>query len=297
MYFVVDFITDVLKICALIYIATFCVSLIQDKFAPEKIRDFVKGKNPWPGYLVAVGMGTFTPFCSCSSIPVFIGFLAAGVPLGISMAFLISSPLISEIALTILVSFPENGLYLASVYMISGSIISILGGWICDRFGFNQDIIFQFPKRIYVEKNITLQHVSSIYSCLYSAHFYALQTLKNISVYVVISVMIGLCFQFFVPEDFISDYFQGKNWWEIPLATFVGIPLYANHGALMPFIESLLEKGVSTGTCITILMSATALSLPEIILLKKIFDFKLLSFFILWLTISFVVTGLFLNNL
>lgn len=296
MQFVEEFIPDVLKISFLIYIATFCVSLLQDKFAPEKIRNFVKEKNPWLSYLAAVGMGTLTPFCSCSSIPVFIGFLAAGIPLGISMAFLISSPLISEIALAILIALPKHGIYLTMVYLLSGSIISILGGWLCDHFRLERHIIFKFPKQTKIARNTSCKP-QSFYSCLYSAHFNALQTLKNIGIYIIISVLAGLGFRYFMPEDFISYYLQGRRWWEVPLATLVGIPFYANHGALMPFIEALLEKNISMGTCMTLLMSATALSLPEIILLKKIFDFKLLAVFILWLTISFIITGFLLNNL
>lgn len=296
MQFVKEFVPDVLKICILIYIATFCVSLLQDKFAPEKIRDFVKGKNPWLGYLAAVGMGTLTPFCSCSSIPVFIGILAARIPLGISMAFLISSPLISEIALALLIALPKHGMYLTMAYLLSGSIISILGGWLCDYFRFERHIIFKFPNQTKIARNVSRKQ-QSFYSCLYSAHVYALQTLKDIGMYIIVSVLAGLSFRYFIPEDFITDYLQGKKWWEVPLATIIGIPFYANHGALMPFIETLLEKNISTGTCMTLLMSATALSLPEIILLKKIFDFKLLAVFILWLTVSFIITGFLLNNL
>lgn len=296
MQFVKEFVPDVLKICILIYIATFCVSLLQDKFAPEKIRDFVKGKNPWLGYLAAVGMGMLTPFCSCSSIPVFIGFLAARIPLGISMAFLISSPLISEIALAVLATLPEHRLRLITTYIFSGAIISILGGWLCDYFRFERHIIFKFPNQTKIARNAS-RKPQSFYSCLYSAHFYALQTLKDIGIYIIISVLAGLSFRYFIPEDFIINYLQGRKWWEVPLATIIGIPFYANHGALMPFIEALLEKNISTGTCMTLLMSATALSLPEIILLKKIFDFKLLAVFILWLTVSFIITGFLLNNL
>ena len=157
MQFIEEFVTNVLKICILIYIVTFCISLLQDKFAPERIRDFVKGKNPWLGYLAAVGMGMLTPFCSCSSIPVFIGFLAARIPLGISMAFLISSPLISEIALAVLATLPEHRLRLITTYIFSGAIISIFGGWLCDRFRLEQHIIFKFPDRIKMARMFSSQ--------------------------------------------------------------------------------------------------------------------------------------------
>lgn len=296
MQFIEEFVTNVLKICILIYIVTFCISLLQDKFAPERIRDFVKGKNPWLGYLAAVGMGMLTPFCSCSSIPVFIGFLAARIPLGISMAFLISSPLISEIALAVLATLPEHRLRLITTYIFSGAIISIFGGWLCDRFRLEQHIIFKFPDRIKMARMFSSQPLS-VYSYLYSANLYALQTLKNIGIYVIISILAGQGFQYFMPDDFVTNYLQGRRWWEVPLVTIIGIPFYANHGALMPFIEALLEKNIPTGTCMTLLMSATTLSLPEILLLKKIFDIKLLAIFILWLTISFILTGFLLNNL
>ncbi len=294
---VYSFFAETLKILALIYTATFAVGLLQDVFSPEKIRDYIKGKSVWVGYMAAIGMGIFTPFCSCSSIPVFLGFLSAGIPFGISAAFLISSPLISETALILLPSVPHHGGWLTVVYILSGTLTALSGGYLADRFKLESNIIFKFPERKPISRKQQAE-AAKIGERVLSANLFAYSTLKSIFPYVLISLAAGFAFQqYFSTRPIMQLYLQGQKWWEVPAAVVLGIPFYANHGALMPFIDSILEQGVAPGTGMALLMSATAISLPEMILLKKIINLKLLVLFVLWLILFFVLTGYLLNIL
>ena len=177
-----DLAGDMLRTFILIYVATFAVATLQDIFSAEKIKDFVSGKNRFIGYFVAVGMGIFTPFCSCSSIPVFIGFLAAKIPLGIAMAFLVSSPLLSEIAMIILPT-AYNGVELMVLYIVSGSIISVAAGWLTDYYNPEKYIIFRFPQRRKLKRKL-LKGKNGVKDFIISAHNFAYGTLKGIALFV-----------------------------------------------------------------------------------------------------------------
>ena len=292
----ISFIIEIIEIFGLIYIATFIISMLKNIFSPEKIKNFVENKNKWIGYLTAVVMGLFTPFCSCSSIPVFIGFISAKIPIGISIAFLISSPLLSEIAVIILPTIKPNGWTLLFFYVISGTIISVIAGFLADNLNLNKEIIFEFPEQKVIAKRLNNNRISII-KYLKSAHYFSINTLKNIYPYVFISLIVGFCIQTFLNHNFIMSYMTGHKWFEVLIAAFTGIPFYANHGSLMPLIKTMIEQKIAAGTCMTFLMGATAISIPEIIMLKKLFSTKLLFLFIGYLLVAFIFIGYLLNSI
>lgn len=287
------FIDDFFKIFLLIYITLFVVSLFRYQLAPEKIRQYLSGKNSFWGYILAVILGAVTPFCSCSSIPLFLGFTAAGLPFGTTMAFLISSPLISEVAVFLLLITPHAGWKVAAVYILTGALIGILGGWLCDKFHLQK-----YLKEIDVPENKCCccnSKKEKIKSTVIYANSYALTTIKEIGLYVIVGLLLGAFMHGYIPQEFFVKYLGSKNFFAVPMAALVGIPIYANHNSVLPIVQVLLEKGVPVGTTLVMLMSITAISLPELIMLNKVLKWKILAMFVGFLLVSFIVVGYLLN--
>lgn len=287
------FIEDFFKIFLLIYITLFVVSLFRYQLAPEKIRQYLSGKNSFWGYILAVILGAVTPFCSCSSIPLFLGFTAAGLPFGTTMAFLISSPLISEVAVFLLLITPHAGWKVAAVYVLAGALIGILGGWLCDKFHLQK-----YLKEIDAPENkccCCKSKKEKIKSTVIYANNYALTTIKEIGLYVIVGLLLGAFMHGYIPQEFFVKYLGNKNFFAVPMAALVGIPIYANHNSVLPIVQVLLEKGVPVGTTLVMLMSITAISLPELIMLNKVLKWKILAMFVGFLLVSFIVVGYLLN--
>lgn len=287
------FIEDFFKIFLLIYITLFVVSLFRYQLAPEKIRQYLSGKNSFLGYILAVILGAVTPFCSCSSIPLFLGFVAAGLPFGITMAFLISSPLISEVAVFVLLITPHAGWKVAAVYILIGAIISILGGWLCDKFHLEK-----YLKEIDAPENHCCCSHSTherIRATVVYANSYAFQTIREIGFYVILGLLVGAFMHGYIPQEFFVKYLGAKNIFAVPMAAIIGIPIYANHNSVLPIVQVLLMKGVPVGTTLVMLMSITAISLPEMIMLNKVLKWKILVKFVGFLLVSFIVVGYLLN--
>lgn len=288
------FIEDTTKIFFLIYFLIFFISLFRSQLSPKKIKNYLSGKSRWYGYLLAVFLGVATPFCSCSSIPLFMGFIASGVPFGVSTAFLVSSPLISEIAAIMLLGIEGNGPYVAGIYLLSGTIISVLAGWMTDTFELEKYLAI-IPNKITPPTCSCTTAKEKAFALIKYAHGFALDTVKSIAVYILIGLIIGSFMHGYVPASFFAEYLGRQNIWAVPLAAAMGIPVYASHAGVVPIIQVLLMKGVPIGTALVALMSITAISLPEIIMLKKIFTYKLLGIFIGFLIFAFILTGYTLN--
>ncbi len=294
------FIEDTTKIFILIYLLIFIISLFREQLSPEKIRRYLKGKNLWYGYFLAALLGIITPFCSCSSIPLFIAFLTAGIPFGITMAFLISSPLISEIAAFLLFTMEGAGPKTAFAYIAAGVMISVIGGYLADRFSLDKLLNFQFvePNKSCsckcscgCKKNTKQKAVNLIKN----AHFFAWETIKQLYLYIIFGLIIGAAIHGYVPIELIGKYLGTENPFAVPLAAIAGAPIYANHAGVIPIIQALLLKGVPIGTAMVILMSITAISLPEMMMLKKVLSLKLIALFLGYLIVSFITVGYMLN--
>lgn len=288
------FIEDTTKIFFLIYFLIFFISLFRAQLNPDRVRSYLSGKSKWYGYFLAVFLGVVTPFCSCSSIPLFMGLIAAGVPFGVCMAFLVSSPLISEIAAIMLFGMEGAGPSVAAIYILTGTLISVFAGWLSDQFNLERFLAVKPDKSIPPSCGCGTVKEKTIALVKY-AHGFALQTLKSIAIYIFIGLIIGAFMHGYVPETFFENYLGKDNLFAVPLASIVGIPIYASHSGVVPIVQVLLMKGVPVGTALVALMSITAISLPEIIMLKKIFSYKLLGFFIGFLLAAFILTGYILN--
>ncbi len=287
------FIEDTIKIFTLIYVMLFIVSLFRAQLSPEKIKSYLQGKSFWYGYILAVFLGVVTPFCSCSSIPMFIAFTSAGIPFGVTMAFLISSPLISEVAAVLLLITPQAGVAASIVYILAGATISIIGGYLCDRFHLEK-----LKEKYSHDKHCHEHHhdlKDEVKSLVHYANDYASDTVKEITPYVFLGLAIGALMHGFIPEEFFIKYLGAENPFAVLIASVAGIPIYANHDSVLPIVQILLMKGVPVGTTIVMLMSITAISLPEMIMLHKVLSWKMLGIFIAYLFVSFIIVGYIMN--
>lgn len=290
------FIEDSTKIFVLLYVLIFIISLFRSQLSPERVRDYLSGKSRWSGYFLAVFLGVVTPFCSCSSIPIFMGFLAAGVPFGVSIAFLVSSPLISEIAAIMLLSMGSFGLYIVSVYIVSGTIISVLAGYLADKFNLEKYLALQIPQ-VAAPKCACASVKEKARALILYAHQFAWNLIKSLYLYILIGLAIGAYMHGYIPQEFFVKYLGADNVWAVPVAALVGIPMYASQAGIVPLVQVLLMKGVPVGTALVAFMSIATISLPEMMMLKKVFRLKLLLIFIGFLLVAFVATGYLLNCL
>lgn len=268
--------------------------MFRSQLSPERVRDYLSDKSRWSGYFLAVFLGVVTPFCSCSSIPIFMGFLAAGVPFGVSIAFLVSSPLISEIAAIMLLGMGSFGLYIVSVYIVSGTIISVLAGYLADKFNLEKYLALQIPQ-VVAPKCACASVKEKAKALILYAHQFAWNLIKSLYLYILIGLALGAYMHGYIPQEFFVKYLGADNVWAVPVASLVGIPMYASQAGIVPLVQVLLMKGVPVGTALVAFMSIATISLPEMMMLKKVFRLKLLLIFIGFLLLAFIATGYLLN--
>lgn len=285
------FIYDTIKIFILLTIIIFAVSIIRSYLPPEKIRSILSRKNKYVGNILASLLGIITPFCSCSAIPLFLGFVQAGVPLGTTFSFLIASPMINEVALVLLLGL--FGLKIALIYIISGLIIAILSGIVIGHLKV-ENLVEPFVYQNSINGNIDLPGMSRKERINY-AFLYTLDIIKKVWPYLLIGVGIGAWIHGYLPADFLAQYAGSDKWYAVPLAVLIGIPLYSNAAGVIPLVSALTEKGVSMGTTLAFMMSVTALSLPEFMILKKVMKIKLILIFAGIVGIGIIFTGYLFN--
>jgi uncharacterized membrane protein YraQ (UPF0718 family) len=286
------FIADVLKIFILLFVIIFIVSFIRTYLPPEKVRSFLATKNRLSGHILASLIGIITPFCSCSAVPLFLGFVEAGVPLGVTFSFLISSPMINEVALVML--FGLFGWKIALLYILSGLIIAIVSGLIIGQMKV-EHLVADFVRKDKLKNNVTeTRRRSGKEKALYAAR-YARDIINRVWLYVLIGVGLGALIHSYVPADFLAQYAGADKWYAVPLATIIGIPLYSNAAGIIPLIHALTEKGVAMGTTLAFMMAVTALSLPEFLILKKVMKIKLIVVFASVVGLGIILTGYLFN--
>jgi len=290
------FIYDVIKIGLLLVVINYIMAITRYHFPLEKARNILTKKR-WLGmnYLMAGILGIVTPFCSCSSIPLFIGFLGAGIPLGITFAFLISSPLINESSLYL---FPAMfGLKVTILYNLFGLLIAIGGGMLIQKLKLDKYIIPEFLKfksRAQVETNSSGKKM--LFSQLIK-YFWkdGISITKQIFPYVILGVGVGAIIHGFIPANLIEHYLSAKAWWTLPMAVILGIPLYANSVSVLPIMEALVGKGAPLGTILAFMTAIVALSLPEALILKKVMRWQLLAIFFAITTAGILIMGYLFN--
>ena len=285
------FIYDMIKILVLLSILIFIISYIQSYFPPERTKKIIgKYKGIWANLMGAI-LGTVTPFCSCSSIPLFMGFTNAGLPVGVTFSFLISSPLVDLGAFILLSSI--FGFKIAFAYVVVGIILAVIGGTLIDKFGLEKYV----ESFIKTSTNVDLESPSlTKKERVIYAREQVFATVKKVFWYVVIGVGIGAAIHNWIPQEFIQNVLGDNNPFSVLLATVVGVPMYADIFGTIPIAEALSAKGVGIGTILSFMMAVTALSLPSIIMLKKAVKPKLLGVFIGIVTVGIIIIGYLFNT-
>lgn len=290
------FIYDVIKIGLLLIVINYFMAITRYYFPMEKVRDLLTKRN-WFGldYLFAAALGVITPFCSCSSIPLFIGFVGAGIPLGVTFAFLIASPLVNESSLYL---FPAMfGWKVTIIYNFTGMAIAIIGGMIIQKLGLDKYVkpeLLKFKSRQQVE----LENNGNSLSFREQLKYFwidGMSITKTIFPYVLLGVGVGALIHGFVPASLVEKYLSTKAWYAIPLATLIGAPLYANSVSVIPVMEALLGKGVPPGTALSFMTAIVTVSIPEFMILKKVMHWQLLAWFFGITLVGIIIMGYIFN--
>ena len=280
------FLYDTPKVLLLLTGVVFFMGMVNSYFTPERTRVILAGKSEGVGNIMAASLGIVTPFCSCSAVPLFIGFVKAGVPLGITFSFLISAPMVNEVALTLL--FSMFGWKVAGLYLTLGLSVAIISGWIIGRLkleNYLEDWVRNMPKTVASVGDDELTLSDRIDSGKASIK----EIVLKVWPYIIVGIAVGAGIHGYVPEDFMASLMGKEAWWSVPVAVLIGVPMYTNAAGIIPIVEALLAKGAALGTVLAFMMSVIALSLPEMIILRKVLKLRLIIIFT-----SIVATGILL---
>lgn len=292
------FLYDTAKILLLLLLMVYVIAWLRAGLRVERVREYLSGRRRFLGYALGAGFGAVTPFCSCSSIPLFLGFSTAGIPLGITLSFLIASPLINEIAVVLL--WGLLGAKLTLVYVLAGLGAGMAGGWIMDRLHAER---WLQPYLLEAARRGTPPTMSALQPRLtwYGRHCFALKETRDIFRrvwrWVILGVGLGAVLHGYVPQDWFARHLGAGQWWSVPAAVAVGIPLYTNVTGIVPVMESLLLKGLPVGTTLAFCMSSVGASLPEILMLRQVMRPPLLLLFLATLLALFTLLGWLLNSM
>lgn len=284
------FIYDVIKIFILLSVLIFSISYIQSFFPPERTKKILGRFHGIGANTLAALLGTVTPFCSCSSIPLFIGFTSAGLPLGVTFSFLISSPLVDLGSLVMLTG--SFGSKVALAYVLVGLVLAVLGGTLIEHLHLETDVeeFIRNAGRVDLESP-----QMSVRDRLSYAKTQVVSTVRKVAPYVLVGVAIGAMIHNFIPQAFVEELLGADRWYSVPLATLIGIPMYADIFGTIPIAESLFAKGAGLGTVLSFMMGVTALSLPSMVMLRKAVKPRLLAVFFGVVTVGIMLIGFFFN--
>ena len=279
------------KVLMLLTLVVFAVGIVRSFFTPERTRRILSGKRESVGNILAALLGIVTPFCSCSAVPLFIGFVTTGVPLGVTFSFLVSAPMVNEVALVLL--FGLFGWKVAALYLGTGLLIAIISGWVIGRLNMQkhiEDWVFQtqvgaagqeeqtdWPGRIRLGVDAVKDIVGRVW------------------LYVLIGIGVGAGIHGYVPENFMASIMGKGTWWSVPLAVLIGVPMYSNAAGIIPIVQALLGKGAALGTVLAFMMSVIALSLPEAIILRKVLKPRLIVTFFAVVALGILMVGYLFN--
>jgi hypothetical protein len=275
----------------LLTIVVFGVGIIRSFFTPERTRKILSGKSESVGNVLAALLGVVTPFCSCSAVPLFIGFVTTGVPLGVTFSFLVSAPMVNEIALVLL--FGLFGWKVAAIYMGMGLLVAIVSGWTIGRLKMEKHI----EEWVF---DAQMGEAAAEQSMNWEARFrYGLDAVRDIVgkvwLYVVLGIAAGAGIHGYVPEDFLASFMGKGAWWSVPLAVLLGVPMYSNAAGIIPIVQALLGKGAALGTVLAFMMAVIGLSLPEAIILRKVLKIKLIITFFGTVAVGILIVGYLFN--
>lgn len=288
------FIFEVPKVLMLLALIIFFVGIIRSYFSPEKTRKMLEGKSTFTGNIMASTLGIVTPFCSCSAIPLFLGFVESGVPLGVTFSFLIAAPMINEVAVILL--FGLFGWKVALIYVLTGLAIAITAGWVIGKLKLEHWV----QDWVYATK-LSNEGIDDEKLKLSDRIVFGFEAVKEIVgkvwIYVVIGIAVGAGAHGYVPEEFMASLMGKSAWYSVPLSVLIGVPLYSNAAGIIPIVSVLIEKGASLGTALAFMMAVIGLSLPEMIILKKVLKMPLILTFIGIVGGGIMIVGFLFNYL
>ena len=287
------FIYDSIKILLLLLVINYFMAILRHYLPIEKLRDFLASRK-WYGldYFFASVFGTITPFCSCSSIPLFIGFIEAGIPLGVTLSFLITSPLVNQVAVVL---FAELfGWKITILYVISAMLLGIFGGFILGKLKLEK-YVADYVWNIKSQKLETKNNKEKLSALIKKFWYEGFDLTKKITPYVLLGIAVGAAIHGYVPAGFFENYIKADNLFAVPIAAIVAVPMYANAVGVIPIMQSLVEKGIPLGTAMTFMMAVVGLSLPEALILKRVMKIKLLAYFFGITTINIIIIGYLFN--
>ncbi len=291
------FIYDTIKIFILLAFITFLMGIINSYFPVERVRAFIS-RRKWYGvdYLAASLFGTVTPFCSCSSVPLFIGFVKGGIPLGVTLAFLISSPLVDAVTVAILLGM--FGLRITLVYVASGVVLAVIAGYVLHLLKL-EPLLTMWAKQVTHQRSevVTLEsgEPSSFMQRLPAIVREAFTIVKGVAIYIIVGVAIGGIMHGYIPTGFFEQYITNDNPFAVPIAVVIGVPMYSNAAGILPIMQVLVQKGIPLGTVIAFSMAVVALSIPEGMLLRKVMTTKMLFIFFAVVTGCIIISGYLFN--
>lgn len=280
------FFYDTPKVLMLLTGVVFVMGMINSYFTPERTRVLLAGRSEGMANVMAASLGIVTPFCSCSAVPLFIGFVQTGVPLGVTFSFLISAPMVNEVALTLL--FGLFGWQVALLYLGLGLSVAIVAGWVIGRLkmeAYLEDWVRNMPKTTAQFEDAGMTLADRIQGGFNAVR----EIVGKVWPYILVGIALGAVIHGYVPEDFMASFMGREAWWSVPLAVIIGVPMYTNAAGVIPIVQALLAKGAALGTVLAFMMSVIALSLPEMIILRKVLKVRLIATFI-----GVVATGILL---
>lgn len=290
------FVYDTLKILILLFVIVFIMGIVNAYFPVERLRDYLQQKKLYGlEYFFASLFGSITPFCSCSSVPLFIGFVQGGIPLGVTLSFLITSPLVNQIAIAMFLGI--FGLKATLIYATSGILLGTFGGWFLGKLKL-EHLLTDWVKEIIANKANAAsfeEEKRTLVERLPEITREAWGIVRGVLLYVIIGIGIGAAMYGYVPEDFFEQHLSKDKWWSVPLAVVLAVPMYANVAAIVPVIQVFVAKGIPLGTAIAFMMATVGLSIPEGTLLKKVMSFKLLMIFFVTITVFIIISGYLFN--
>ncbi|MDD2464336.1 MAG: permease [Desulfobulbus sp.] len=286
------FVYDSPKVMLLLTLIVFIVGIIRSYFTQERTRKYLAGKRETAGNIMAALLGIVTPFCSCSAIPLFLGFVQAGVPLGVTFSFLIAAPMVNEIALVLL--YGLLGWKVAAIYLGTGLLIAIVAGWVIGRLHL-ETWMEDWVQQMRAGEAIVLERQLSWNDRMQMGREAVRDIVGKVWIYVIAGIAIGAIIHGYVPENFMARIMGKQAWWSVPAAVAIGVPMYSNAAGIVPVVEALLGKGAALGTVLAFMMSVIALSLPEMIILRKVLKPRLIAVFVGVVACGIVLIGYLFN--
>ncbi len=286
------FFYDTPKVLLLLTAVVFVMGMINSYFTPERTRALLAGRSEGVANVMAASLGIVTPFCSCSAVPLFIGFVQAGVPLGVTFSFLISAPMVNEVALALL--FGLFGWKIAALYLGLGLSVAIVAGWVIGRLkmeAYLEDWVRDMPKVQAAAGSDSMTLVERIEGGFASVR----EIVGKVWPYILAGIAIGAGIHGWVPQDFMASFMGKDAWWSVPLAVLIGVPMYTNAAGIIPIVQALLAKGAALGTVLAFMMSVIALSLPEMIILRKVLKVRLIATFAAVVSTGILIVGFVFN--